>query len=79
MPHFTDEPTETQKEKATFNQFITQVTNAGVTIQTQAGFECVTPTFNFHTSFILKDGLGAVSSKQVTVRQKEPVWVPQGL
>lgn len=36
----------------------------------------VTPTF---TSFILKDGLGAVSSKQVTIRQKEPVWVPQGL
>lgn len=37
----------------------------------------VTPTFSFHTSFILKDGWGAVSSKQVTVRQKEPVWVPK--
>lgn len=36
-----------------------------------------TPTFSFHTSFIFKDGWGAVSSKQVTVKQKEPVWVPK--
>lgn len=36
-----------------------------------------TPTFSFHTSFIFKDGWGAVSSKQVAVRQKEPVWVPK--
>lgn len=33
------------------------------------------PTFSYHTPFILKDGLGAVSSKQVTVRQRKPVWV----
>lgn len=28
------------------------------------------PTFSYHIPFILKDGLGAVSSKQVTVRQR---------